>query len=752
MASDGKVIISTRLDNSAIPKGLNQLNGQFGTLGSMTKKLGRIIATAFSVRAVANFSKECLELGSNLQEVQNVVDVTFTTMNKQVNKFAKNAAQTAGLSETMAKKYAGTFGAMAKSFKFTEAEAYEMSTSLTQLSGDVASFYNLSQDAAYTKLKSVFTGETESLKDLGVVMTQTALDSYALANGFGKTTSQMSEQEKVALRYRFVMDQLSGASGDFLRTSDSWANQTRLLTLQFDQLKATLGQGLINVLTPALKLLNTFIEKLQDAADAFLVFTNTVFGNAGSGAEAVTEGIADGYASAADSAEDLADSTKKTQRMLAGFDEINKLSEGEANAAGTGGLSGSPTSLGYQNGEAKQEAKEITLLNKALSGMQKVLKPLQKISFAKVVESLNGLLEALTPYGELALDGLWFLWNDILVPLAEWTIEEVVPAFLDMLSASIGVLTPILEAIQPTLSWLWNDILVPMAEFVGQAFIDFLGLLTAAFGAFSDWASGNKDTVNSFFQIFLGFLAGVWIYNTTKKLVDFLSKLRTSISTFCTGVTSFGDLVAKAGLKSAFFAAAVGILAAGIIALAANWDKLTPGEKAITILSALAAAATAAAIAIALFHTSWTVGLAAAAIAGGLALLGMTFAFKDTGNTGNAAKNAADSFYSSYDWNKDFSLPALAKGAVLPPNKPFMAMVGDQKHGTNIEAPLSTIQEAVAEVMADYEAANLAGHEATVETLRQILSAVLGIEIGDTTIGQAANRYNQKMAIIKGGL
>ena len=80
-----------------------------------------------------------------------------------------------------------------------------------------------------------------------------------------------------------------------------------------------------------------------------------------------------------------------------------------------------------------------------------------------------------------------------------------------------------------------------------------------------------------------------------------------------------------------------------------------------------------------------------------------------------------------------------------------MAMVGDQKHGTNIEAPLSTIQEAVAEVMADYEAANLAGHEATVAALREILAAVLGIEVGDTTIGMAANRYNQKMAIIKGG-
>lgn len=97
-------------------------------------------------------------------------------------------------------------------------------------------------------------------------------------------------------------------------------------------------------------------------------------------------------------------------------------------------------------------------------------------------------------------------------------------------------------------------------------------------------------------------------------------------------------------------------------------------------------------------------------------------------------------------------IPLLAQGAVLPPNKPFMAMVGDQRHGTNIEAPLSTIQEAVAEVMADYEASNLAGHEATVEVLRQLLSAVLNIEVGDTVIGQAANRFNRRMAITQGGV
>ena len=231
-------------------------NRQMSGISGIAKKAGVALAAAFSVKAIINFSKECIKLGSDLDEVQNVVDVTFPSMTAQVDKFAKSAATSFGLSETMAKKYTGTYGAMSKAFGFTEKQAYLMSTTLTGLAGDVASFYNISQDEAYTKLKSVFSGETETLKDLGVVMTQSALDAYALANGFGKTTSAMSEAEKVALRYKFVQEKLSAANGDFARTSDSWANQVRLLKLQVESIMATIGQGLINLLTPVIKVIN----------------------------------------------------------------------------------------------------------------------------------------------------------------------------------------------------------------------------------------------------------------------------------------------------------------------------------------------------------------------------------------------------------------------------------------------------------------------------------------------------------------
>ncbi|MGN0299233.1 MAG: hypothetical protein ACI4C1_08660, partial [Lachnospiraceae bacterium] len=267
----GQVSLGVQLDSGGLTRQITNL----------AKLAGKMLAGAFATKSLINFGKSCIDLGSDLTEVQNVVDSAFKTMSGSIDEFAQNADTQFGLSEIMAKRYAGTFGAMSKAFGFTEKQAAEMSTTLTGLAGDVASFYNVSQDAAYTKLKSVFTGETESLKDLGVVMTQTALDSYALANGFGKTTSQMSEMEKVALRYQFVQDQLATATGDFARTAaTSWANQVRIFALQMDSLKATIGQGLINVFMPVIKMVNTLISRLATLANAFKSFTEMIFGDA----------------------------------------------------------------------------------------------------------------------------------------------------------------------------------------------------------------------------------------------------------------------------------------------------------------------------------------------------------------------------------------------------------------------------------------------------------------------------------------
>lgn len=371
--SAGAVALDLELNQSGF-------NSQLSGIGKMAKKVGATLASAFAIKKTFDFGKQCMELGSDLAEVQNVVDVAFPKMSGTIDKFAKNAASQFGLSETMAKRYAGTFGSMSKAFGFSEKEAAEMSTTLTGLSGDVASFYNISQDEAYTKLKSVFTGETESLKDLGVVMTQTALDQFALQNGFGKTTAKMTEQEKVALRYAFVQKQLTDASGDFARTSDSWANQTRLLSLQFDSLRASIGQGLINVFTPVIKLVNTLMGKLTTLAGMFKSFTDMITGNKSDDSSTVqsTSNELSDVASNADEATSgmngLTDSTKKAAKAakgLAGFDELNVLQQNDSDSGTSGSGSGTASASGAS--AVKDITPNVDAGNGALGTMNKWL-------------------------------------------------------------------------------------------------------------------------------------------------------------------------------------------------------------------------------------------------------------------------------------------------------------------------------------------------------------------------------------------
>ena len=349
----GAVDFELLLNSNPFNKGLKNASNNIKSSGieGMLGKIGKAALAAFSVKAVVDFTKSCLDLGSNLAEVQNVVDVTFGSLNSEVDKFAENAIEQFGLGQTVTKKYVGTFGAMAKAFDFNNQAALEMSETLTGLVGDVASFYNLSSDEAFTKLKSVFTGETETLKDLGIVMTQTALDQYAMANGFGKTTSKMTEQEKTALRYQFVLDKLSLAQGDFARTSDSWANQTRVLSLRFNELKATLGQGFINLFTPIVQGINWVISKLQVLAEAFKSFTEFITGkksDSSSGVGSIATDLSN-VTSSADTASDavsgIGSSAKKAakdMKSLAAFDTAQILqSNSDSDSSGSGGAGGS---------------------------------------------------------------------------------------------------------------------------------------------------------------------------------------------------------------------------------------------------------------------------------------------------------------------------------------------------------------------------------------------------------------------------
>lgn len=351
-----------------------QFEQQMDSLGDLASKLSKTVKLA----AVARFAKECTDLASELTELQNVVDQVFPTMNARLDEWSQNLISTFGLSESKAKHYAGTMASMARSMGFTEEQAYAMSTRLAELSGDIASFYDISSDEAFTKLESVFTGMVQPMRSLGINMTQASLDAYAMANGWGKTCDEMTEAERTLLRYEYVLDRTAFAQGDAARTSGTWANQLRQLQMNFESLEATLGAQFIDALLPALTTLNEMIVTLDSLAQRINVvslalsglsglfpglnraaFANGLVGRAeglnktlsktnklNAAAAESTAGLASAQTGAAGSAGSQGRATEKLNRILAGFDRINKLSSSHSSGGGGGGGGGG----GYAGG------------------------------------------------------------------------------------------------------------------------------------------------------------------------------------------------------------------------------------------------------------------------------------------------------------------------------------------------------------------------------------------------------------------
>ena len=311
------------------------------------KALGGVVVAAFSVREIIKFGSEAVNVASKLNAMTAMSNKAFGSMSDDVQKWAKSASNAYGLSQRMALQYTSTLGSMAQGFGFTQQQAVELSETIAARVGDLASYYSITQDEAYNKMSAIFTGETESLKSLGIVMTQAALDQFALANGFGKTTSQMTEQEKVMLRYKFVMEQTKLAENDFMESSQrgSWGNQIRRLKLQIEDFKASVGQGLIMALTPVISVINVLMSKLVTVGNAFADLMAKLTGgtkkavtsvvpavsNMGAAVQGATDSAAEAVDNATASADKATQQAEDSNKSVQKFDELNILQDKDKN-------------------------------------------------------------------------------------------------------------------------------------------------------------------------------------------------------------------------------------------------------------------------------------------------------------------------------------------------------------------------------------------------------------------------------------
>ena len=528
-----KVVITA--ETSGLKKELDSLKTQLSkTEKTVTKTTGGIkkalssLTKGFTATAIVygliKVGKQAVQTASDLQEVQNVVEVSFGSMSAEVDKFAENALKQFGLSKLSAKQFASTFMAMSNGMGIAAEAGKNMSLNLTALAGDLASFRNVEQDVAFTALKSVFTGETETLKNFGIVMTEANLEAYALSQGITKSYSAMSQAEKVALRYSFVLNATKGAQGDFARTSNNWANQVRILKEQFKELAGIIGNGLLKVLQPLIILLNKVlglaISVANSLSQAFggkkIKESSTSVSNMASGMSDIASGAED-TSSGLDSADK---SAKKLKRTLAGFDQLNVLSNpdsGSSTSSGAGGGGGDITGLANASYISTEEEVESGV-SKADEYFKQVSEiyhkwfdnlPKLKINFDKeqALEDIKGIgldiLNTISGLGSFVITIGINLANDL-------DIGKLANDFISLVKSVTGLASSLTDVLVPAFEKLYDIGLKPVVEWIGEKVHDAFKTLSGIIDDFAKFVEDNAEGFKAWGEI-LGVIAkAIW--------------------------------------------------------------------------------------------------------------------------------------------------------------------------------------------------------------------------------------------------
>ena len=583
----GNLVIKTA---SKIGSGIKTIIGWFQRLGNGSSglktasfNLGALFKTAVGFKAIQgiiDFGRSAVNLGSQITEVENVVDVAFGSMSDKAYQFASTAKEQFGLSELAAKQYSGTMMAMMKSSGVAQDAASKMSISLARLAGDIASFYNIDTDTAFQKIRSGISGEIEPLRQLGINLSVANMEAYALSRGITTSYNAMSQAEKVALRYNYLMSATGDVQGDFARTSGTWANQVRLLTLNFQSLSAVIGQGLIAGILPAIQALNALMSKLMQAANVFRNFMYVLMGKKLKGSQTgVSDVVSDlgGIETAVDDAssglDDATSSAKKLKKALSvlPFDQLNQLAD-NSNDSGT-----ASKSLGSGLGDLADSFAGIQdSLDEVLTVDETPInKWASKIRKAFLAKDWEGVGTTIADMLNLGMTKVYEVinWKNVAPKITEFT-DAFTRAFnslntrldFDLLGRTIG--TGINTAVNT------------LNQLIGDGGIDF-GLIGRNIG---DGLIGALDEIN---WTNLGELLGNKFMISWKMLSGFVKRMSEEDGAGVTGWDKLGSSLGKAlnGAVSKISMKDIadslsGILNGAFRSLAAftknvNWDELT---------------------------------------------------------------------------------------------------------------------------------------------------------------------------------
>ena len=783
---------------------LEEVVGKFGGLNSVVKTLATTVATVFSMQQIVKFavdsSKAAMSLSDALTGLRSILEGQGKSFNA-AQAFIEDYTSDGLIPATNA----------ITAYKNLAARGYDDSQiQKVMLALKDASAYG--RQASYTMGEAVQSA-TEGLKNENSILVDNAgvtknvakmWEEYAAS--IGTTANNLTQEQKIQAEVNGILEESKYQSGDAATVANTLSGQLQQLSFNFNNLKVAIGNAINPIVQAFLPIINTAISAVVRFANAVASVVGMLFGNASASASNLAESnnaVAASAAAGTEAEQELADATeaagKAAKKSLAGFDELNKLqgdSGGASSAVSAGGFSAGSVAVEADVEDAVSP--KVEALIEKIRGFGATIKTAFQPSITAWGEAFSGLGSSIESAGSRIGTAWTTLKDTALVPFGTYITTDFIPSIANDFSTTFA---PIFADVMPVAMDIWatdfeNSCLL-IQEYCGILQLAYEGVKTV-FSDMCESISSNWDTYGGdLLQGFTDFKDGLWetwwyIYENIidpvitacsetlswlwdehlkplwDDIVEFALSVSENILALWNGflkpiidwlITILAPIVTNVinGIVDAvaIVIAVVSDVIGGVLTFldgliqfivgvfTLDWERAWGGiikmfEGLWNGLSGIVKGVVNAVI--------WVINQLVAAIYSGIAGI--------VNGLGGIVDTVGDIL--GQDWG--FSIPTaapkipyLAQGAVLPANKPFLAMVGDQKHGTNVEAPLETIQEAVAMVMEDMTGGMMAGFEATVAVLKEILEAIYGIEIGDEVIAKAAQRYQAKMAIVKRG-
>lgn len=554
----GAVDLELGLNSSGYDKQLNnKIKGTENAFSSSFGKIAKFIGGAFAFKQVASFTKKCIDSASKVQSA-------FTGLNSIV----QGTGNSFSLANDFIKKYTAdglvSIEETATAYKNLLSRGYNSSQIedvLTRLK-DSAAF---GRQASYDLGEAVVTA-TEGLKNENSILVDNAgvtknvakmWEEYA--KSVGKSSTALTQQEKIQAEYKGIMNETKFQVGDAANYTKTFAGQIQQLKFNFSQMTVAIGkvvtplaQLFIPVINTAVTAITRLFEKIQVVMGVFGLKMPNVISKASNSITSVGE-------SSKAAAKDAVNSAKKMNKAFSGLDEIHTISSSNSSGGSSDGGDVSGSTTGFSSSTSIPTI-DTSSISSSVGNIMAFIEPLKNISFDNLINAFETLKGSIGELGGTLWDGLKWAYFNLLVPLAQWNIEDVLPSFLNILSGAFKILNKAIEDTKPLFSWLWENFLKPIANWTG-------GVITSALqgiGNALNWISQNEVAMDILegIGIAIGTISGaIAIYN--------------GVMSVCTAVTNgFKNVMGAINIKVLLVKLAIGTLIAIIVVCIKHWDDI----------------------------------------------------------------------------------------------------------------------------------------------------------------------------------